>query len=178
MKDEERIRRYLLGELSGTAKQRFESRYFTDTKCFEMMNAVENDLIDSYVHGLLPVAEQRSFRLQYLDSPARRERVEFARALAEKVVQSEDLTAPFPRPVSRSRRFSRFDWLRSQRSPVLASCAGVMAAAIVVLLVNDADLRRELVVQRASNDTLRADIESLKQAGPGRPGAAETQSDN
>lgn len=174
MNEEKRIRRYLLGVLSETARQRFECRYFTDPQCFARLNAVENDLIDSYVHGLLPLAEQRNFRLQYLDSPARRERVEFARALAEKVAQAEDLPDPFRQATRVSRSFPLFDWLRSQRLPVLASCAGVMVAAIVWLVVNNAILRRELAVQRAFSDELRADLKAFKQPSQ----AGEDQSRN
>jgi anti-sigma factor RsiW len=174
MNEEMRIRRYLLGELSETARKRFESRYFTDPECFARLNAVENDLIDSYVHGLLPFSEQRNFRMQYLDSPARRERVEFARALAEKVAQAEDLPDPFRQATLDSHSFSFLDWLRSQRLLALASSAGVMVAAIFWLVVNTAILRRELAVQRAFSDELRADLKAFKQPSQ----ASQDQSQN
>jgi hypothetical protein len=81
--EEIRMRRYLLGELPDGERAPFEELYLADAEFFEQLLALENDLIDSYVRGELNESESRRFEAEYLPSPPRRERVEFARALSQ-----------------------------------------------------------------------------------------------
>jgi hypothetical protein len=81
--EETRMRRYLLGELPEEERLPFENLYLADAGIFEHLLAVENELIDGYVRGELDETESRRFEAEYLPSPPRRERVEFARALSQ-----------------------------------------------------------------------------------------------
>jgi|HubBroStandDraft_6_1064221.scaffolds.fasta_scaffold63670_3 hypothetical protein len=79
--DEILMRRYFLGDLPQEERDRLEDRYFADVEVFEELLAIENDLIDAYARGELTEGDRRKFEVAYLQSPPRRERVEFARAL-------------------------------------------------------------------------------------------------
>jgi hypothetical protein len=80
--DREAIR-YLLGELSSSARATFEERYFADDAHFEELRAVEDELIGAYLRGELGFFTRRRFRRQYLADVRRRQRVEFVARLIE-----------------------------------------------------------------------------------------------
>jgi flagellar motility protein MotE (MotC chaperone) len=81
--DENRIIRYLLGDLPEEEMIRIEERFFADDEYFELLEAVEYDLIDRYVRGELAPRERRQFEEHFLASPQRRERVEAAGAFLQ-----------------------------------------------------------------------------------------------
>src|SRR5215475_1845582 len=88
--------RYLLGELSESEQVAVEDRAFAESDYLGALEATEADLIDTYVRGGLPESDRRAFERQFLNSPNRRRKVEFARALA--VVAAESLVRPQTRP--------------------------------------------------------------------------------
>jgi anti-sigma factor RsiW len=73
--------RYLLGNLSEAEQSAFEKDYLADDQVFAELQLVETELIDLYVREELTTADSASFEQHYLNSPERRQRVEFARAL-------------------------------------------------------------------------------------------------
>lgn len=77
--------RYLLGELSEDEKTRMEEAFFADDSKFEALELAEDELIDAYVRSKLSPEDQRKFKAKLQRSPRLVERVNFARALAEKV---------------------------------------------------------------------------------------------
>jgi hypothetical protein len=79
--DEGLLVRYLLGRVDPQEQERIEQRYLTEPEFHEELKAAERDLIDQYVHGELPDPEE--FERQFLTSPQRRQKVEFARALQQ-----------------------------------------------------------------------------------------------
>jgi hypothetical protein len=74
---------YLLHKLPGEEETEIEERYFADPEFLRQLRSIERELIDRYVRDELTGEEKRSFERKYLSSACRRERVEFARALAE-----------------------------------------------------------------------------------------------
>jgi hypothetical protein len=58
-----------------------ERRYVTDPAYLERLEAVEEQLIEEYLHDSLPVDERKSFEAFYLSSPGRRQKVQQADAL-------------------------------------------------------------------------------------------------
>jgi hypothetical protein len=83
MIDRESMKRYLLGTVSPEERTALEDKYLCDVGVFEELREVENDLLDSYVRGKLVGLDRQEFEKQYLRSPERRARVQFASALAE-----------------------------------------------------------------------------------------------
>jgi len=116
--EQRRMQRYLLGELSAPEKEELEQQYFQDPDCLERLQVVEDDLIDSYLTGELVQDQRLRFEEQYLGNPARRKKVDFARALL------------VPRPAR----------LRTWMPYGLA--AAVLLAALGVLLIRLAPDRR------------------------------------
>jgi len=81
--DEELLVRYLLGNLSEAEEVAIEDRAFADPEFLAALDAAEADLIDSYVRGELSTSEHAPFENRFLSSASRRNKVEFARALAQ-----------------------------------------------------------------------------------------------
>jgi len=79
--DDSRLADYLLGRSRPEDRDEIEQRYMSDPGFLAELQAVERDLIDQFVRG--EIADRQAFEAQFLNSPARRERVEFARALMD-----------------------------------------------------------------------------------------------
>ncbi|HEU0185940.1 MAG TPA: hypothetical protein VFS27_11540 [Blastocatellia bacterium] len=86
---DERMFRYLLGDLPENEQMAVEQEYFADPEKVEEIWAAENDLVDRYAQGRLSRGERELFELNYLRSPKHRERV----ALARKLLGAADLQA-------------------------------------------------------------------------------------
>jgi hypothetical protein len=76
-----KLRRYLLGELTLEEQVLLEQRLFLDTEYTQVAQAVEDDLIDDYVHGVLTEVEREKFKTSFLKRPEHREDLRIAQAL-------------------------------------------------------------------------------------------------
>lgn len=74
---------YLLGTLPSQEAELLDERSIADEEFYLRLDAVENDLVDSYVRGELAGETLERFKVGYLSSPSRVQRVEFARALVQ-----------------------------------------------------------------------------------------------
>ena len=89
MNDRDGVRRYLLGSASEGERDRFEQDLMADEGLYKELLATEEELIDEYVAGELPELEQTGF-LQYLSKlPDYEKRLEFARALRARSLNSQ-----------------------------------------------------------------------------------------
>src|ERR1041385_573009 len=86
---EQVTRRYLLGELSEQEQATLEEKYFRDRNVFNQVLQVESELVDAYARGQLSTEIRERFEQSYLNHPARRKRVEFARALTSRIDERE-----------------------------------------------------------------------------------------
>jgi hypothetical protein len=86
---EESTTRYLLGELSEQEQDSLEERYFHDSGLFNAVLQVESELADAYARGQLSTAMLERFEKSYLNHPARRKHVDFAKALTTRIDQRE-----------------------------------------------------------------------------------------
>jgi tetratricopeptide (TPR) repeat protein len=82
-KQDERLVRYLLGELSGEERDQLEAEYLGNAELHEELVAVEDELIYAYVGGRLSPSQSPSFERFFLQTPERRSRVEFAHSFAQ-----------------------------------------------------------------------------------------------
>lgn len=114
---------YLLGTLPDAERDDFEDRYFSHDDLHEQLLAIEEELIDDYVHNHLDPDARAAFESRFLQSPERLKRIEFARALAA-------TTAP-PRSAWAS-LFSRTLAVFARKPVVLA---GAVSAAVAILLL-------------------------------------------
>jgi hypothetical protein len=74
--------RYLLGALPVDEAEPLEEASVVDEDFAARLNAMERDLVDSYVRGELEGSNLARFRSWYLSSPSRAERVEAAKAIS------------------------------------------------------------------------------------------------
>ena len=145
---------YLLGELSEAEQLRLENQYVSDDDCFDRLLATQDTLIDDYVRNRLSGSDREKFEKYFLITPARREKVEFARALRQVMAEKRDVveaeiakeqavTAAQPEP--RKRIFSWQSLLRFILSPRPAfSFALVLLLAGSWLFVQNFGLRAHL----------------------------------
>jgi len=78
--NEERIVRYLLDELGEEERLRLEDRLFHEPEFFELVHSVEDELILKFLRGDLGSQPASRFSEVYMNEPAKRARVESARA--------------------------------------------------------------------------------------------------
>lgn len=76
---EEHLVRYLLGELPEEEMLKLEESYFLDEGAFDNLQAAERELIDRYLEGRLSRRERNKFETFFLSSPARKEKLRFAK---------------------------------------------------------------------------------------------------
>jgi hypothetical protein len=78
--NEERIVRYLLDEMGEEERLQLEDRLFHESEFFELVQSVEDELILKFVRGDLESEPASRFNEVYMNAPAKRARVESARA--------------------------------------------------------------------------------------------------
>ncbi len=77
----EELKRYLFDELSQKEREALENRYFEDSDFFYDLVGLENDLVDSFVHGNLHNGELTRFENSLPVHPDRIEKIANARAI-------------------------------------------------------------------------------------------------
>jgi hypothetical protein len=85
LKLEAEARRFLLGEMSEDERSGFEENFVADADLFEQIRACEDELIESYIRRTLSRAEREKFERNFLKTERRRKRVEFTRAMLDKL---------------------------------------------------------------------------------------------
>jgi hypothetical protein len=95
---------YLLGQLSEEEQARVEESYFADQSRFEQLELVERELIDSYVQRRLSDHDRQAFEQRFLQSPERRQRIAFARAL-QVYIEKRQTAQPVSQEVPRAAGF-------------------------------------------------------------------------
>ena len=71
--DEQLVTRYLLGSVPEAEAERLDELSFADEEFANRLAAVENDLVDAYVHGELAAEARDRFQSYYLSTSRRRE---------------------------------------------------------------------------------------------------------
>jgi hypothetical protein len=126
-KDDPMIR-YLLGEIPDEERDRFEELYFQDNALHERLQALEEELVDSYVRGKLEGDRRRRFEQRYLATAEGRERVAFAQTLTEYISKTPPKNQSAWHPW-----WGSLLTLFQSRSPAFR--IALAAAALVILLL-------------------------------------------
>ena len=98
LKEQEKLRSYILGEIGDEDRSAIEERIMTDDDYFQKLSMVEEDLIQEYVDENLLAAERANFEKCFLISNENRQKVKFARALRKYVNENENVTATQKKP--------------------------------------------------------------------------------
>lgn len=153
LNNEKLIARYLLGDLPEEDQIAIEDRAFSDKEYLAPVTAVENDLIDEYVRKELSATERQQFETRFLASTERRQRVEFAKALAR---------VPEQTAVSERAKWSWRDSLYALLSGLNPAAKLAAAAVILLLLVGGAWLLTATLRLRSQLTQLQAQSEELQ----------------
>lgn len=124
------ITRYLLGEMSGQERSKFEDRYLEDSVLFEEITAVEDELMRRYACGDLPEAERTAFEARYLKDTDNRRRVDFAKTLMDYVSSTHG-----PADVSDGTRIEKQRHKQWRWMPVLLAEPGNALRLIAALML-------------------------------------------
>lgn len=100
---DETLRHYLLGQMSDEERDRKDEAYFGDRDFLEQLSIVEDELIESFVHGELSESDRRQFEEFFLRSPERRKRVALARKLEVVLARARTAKQKVERPAKRKR---------------------------------------------------------------------------
>ncbi|MFN8002218.1 MAG: hypothetical protein U0X75_14515 [Acidobacteriota bacterium] len=162
--DEARLRAFLLGDLPAAERDAMEADIFADKEVFYRLSEIEDRLIDDYARGVLTGEERLRFEQLYLTNPARRQRVEFARALTSALDRQSDtpVTANNLTPELAAAKAERQRWwlslleLLRARPPawtVMTVCLALLVAGGAWLAAERARLQAQLDQARLANET-------------------------
>jgi hypothetical protein len=157
--DEQMMVDYLLGRLPENENERLDELSIADDEFAEKLNAVENDLVDSYVRGELSGDVLDQFKSHYMQSSKRREKLAFAETFVN-TVDNRKITQPEKATVKTFSRQSFFATSVLQWS--------FAAAALVILLVSgylifeNLRLRNEIELARKNQESLKQREQELQ----------------
>lgn len=89
-----RVVSYLLGQMSDEESEQFEDECFAQKNWPSQVKLAEEDLIDAYLHDELQPEQRGLFKLNYLTTAARQERVRVAAMLLHQVCDRESVVEP------------------------------------------------------------------------------------
>ena len=158
--DEVVARRFWLGQLSPEEQGRIEELAFGDPQSFELLEAVEDDLIDEFVYNDLSAEERKRFQEHFLTQPGRREDLRIADALRR------HLDREFP--ASLWQRVWKFFRVDSPPSVPAFATGAITIVAIIIIAI----LVREKI-RNAPSQPLQAE----NQATPALPTPTSTPSE-
>jgi hypothetical protein len=148
--------RYLLGRSFPGEREQIESEYFEDDDAFQQMLIAEDDLVDAYAHGELVGEERVSFEKRFASSRHGKTRVQFARAFASAVSDTQPIKTKPPATF-----FTTF-----QSRGLLRIAAVIILVAVLALLISDRRrMTNKLRELRAESAKLSKRIEVLQRSG-------------
>jgi anti-sigma-K factor RskA len=149
MSDSARIHAYLLGSLAPEEVEQIEQQILTDDSFHEEVEIMEEELLDRYAQGSMAGEERLRLEQHFLTSPLRKQRLNFARALQNKIDSGKRHPALIPARVPTAYRYT------------FAGCA----CALIVLSVVTYRLSVQLQQQRSQTASLSRQIEEMRQTG-------------
>lgn len=121
--------RFLLGEASPDEQERIEIRLLEDADFQEVIQAAEFDLIDDYIRGDLTAEEVRSFEQTFLNSSARRRKLDTARVLL-----NSNATLPEAVPLGRGSDLAQHSSPRPSKDMTSWWMVARIAASVLLLV--------------------------------------------
>jgi hypothetical protein len=109
------LRQYLLGRLSGSARENLERRVLNEAEVNDEVQAMEDELIDQYLRGRLNARERKQFESYFLIPEERQRKLRFGRTLRRYL---DSLPRVKANQDSKS-TWVRFSWLEAR--PVLVA---------------------------------------------------------
>jgi anti-sigma-K factor RskA len=115
---QQRIRQYLLGQVSDGAREEIEQEFLGNDEVFAELLIIEEELTDEYVNGCLSPEDRAQFESHFLATPERQEDLQFARALSRYVTTSASAPAELVRPPG--------SWVLTRQARRLAAAVAIV----------------------------------------------------
>lgn len=99
--DQNYIRSYLLGRLSGSERELFEERIFSEPAFFERVQMTEDELLEDYYFNILPPEEAEIVADRLIRTPEQRQKLQMSAALkkySDAVMEPATMVTPAPPP--------------------------------------------------------------------------------
>jgi len=129
-------RRFLLGAVDDSERERIESLFIIDTETQETILIAEDELIEEYLEGSLSESEAAKFLGQYARGPRQRRKLRIAKSIRE-FAQAEAMRGETPRsPLQKVRNFLSLGWPIDRRVyiPIGVAVATVLVVGAVWLV--------------------------------------------
>ncbi len=117
---QERLRRYLLGQLADNAREEIEKDLVASDEVFDELLIVEDEITDEYLSGKLSSEDRAGFEQHFLATPERHEKLRFGRAF-NRYLSANRIDPPLPQPAWIQQIFS---------TPVRIGVAAIVLLAI------------------------------------------------
>lgn len=159
-KQDEALRRYVLGRLGEAEIERVEHELFASDDLLERLLAIEDEMIDDYASGRLDPGDRTRFERYLLQTKEDRERVEFASTLSTFVARGahapwRDGRVTETAPVSLLSRVAR-PWVAISLAASLLLAAGALWSTLEMRRLDD-----ELERTRAATSERERTLEGL-----------------
>ena len=92
---QERLRRYVLGQLAEDAREEIEKGLLANDELFEELLVVEDEIIDDYLAQKLSPNDRTAFERHFLVTPERHQQVNFARAFERHLAKKKHTVSFF-----------------------------------------------------------------------------------
>src|SRR5579872_2802238 len=166
--NEQRMIEYLLGDLPPDQAVLLEERYFQDEEFFELLQALENELICDFVNGEMAPDLRDRFGARYRRSPDLAKKIQLVEVIRTEAAKQRALrgrrgvAVPSTDTTSEARRpkFSIREFLHLRVSLLrYATAAAVVALGFGVLMWNqNARLKGDLASLRQENEELAKSV--------------------
>lgn len=148
---EQRIRRYLLGELGDRAREEFEQELLTNGELFDELVMLEDELIDEYLGGRMSVAEKQRFESHFLNTPERQEKLKFGRAFNRYLsAEASVISQPSSRSSSRSVGWTQAFFSSPFRFAAYSMLLVAVALGVWALFFRQSDVDKGLLALNAA----------------------------
>ena len=142
VEQKQRIKSYLLRQMTADERAEFERQYSADGELFDLVVAAEDEMIGAYLRGEGTEQERSEFASQFLKTASGNEKVEFAKTWMD-YISSPDRTKPGRGNIARSRVTRGFPWWPVKFG--IAAAWILVVGAVIWLAVVNIHLRREQV---------------------------------
>ncbi len=174
---EEKIKRFLLGELSEDEREAFEGEFLFDHDRFEEIEVVEDELIESYLRDTMSGDEKAKFEESYLATKRGLEKVEITRELIERF-QTNGSAVAAGNKGEKDTVWNRFAGLFSSPQFAIAFAILAMAFGGWFLYENIVGDQPQIAENTPSNDTELPEFTSSTVADESLPDSERNQNED
>lgn len=180
--DENLLRSFLLGKLSENEQTILETAIFADADLLALAQTIEHDLIDEYVRDELDTGDRENFKRLFLNSLARRQKIEFAQTWQQLDIQtdvsSHTIAGKNFQAETRSFWKSIFPFSFAPQFAFAVAVVLLILGGGILFLVNQSSGENQIATEPNSNLILLPPVSPVPDNSPALPTVAPTATNN